>query len=387
MEENVNTGDNSNELMAKGRGAEKTKLDDYGEWMVVTRRKPKDRMVNRPQQTNQSQTSEVSPDASSIATPRMAEQGKREGKRKATHTQLGMPQWETGKTAESSQYRGHLEKGAKSAGFRAKTNQRAKGPVKSQPDKVGLGGTTGRFSFGPSQGVVNYEKATSSPFLFSSPASTSYSPSLLGKEAEMNISGRRRNGGEREVGVILQRKGDTSGGRDHKVDTSGSYRDMGLVRCGVDGSLEESIPADGVEPTGGFLAVEGRGLGNNSKPMVEVSDRQAIGTDQTADKLKAISNRIRGAEFGKISVRSRSGVDPISGYCEEDTSSEPSGMRDDGQPSPGENDTICRTVDQWHSADQGNAGTVGGDQTLNNSLSRGVGVEDGAVGSMEVEGQ
>ena len=80
-------------------------------------------------------------------------------------------------------------------------------------------------------------------------------------------------------------------------------------------------------------------------------------------------------------------MDPASGYCEEDTSRTPSGMRDDGQSSFAENATICGTGDQWHSANKGNARTDGGDQTLNNFLQRGVGVEDGAFGSMEVEGQ
>nr|POF10457.1 hypothetical protein CFP56_04682 [Quercus suber] len=291
----------------------------------------KGRVDNRPQQFDQSQTSEVIPEASSIATPKVAEQYKRDGKRKATHTQPGTSQWETSKTLKSNQFRGNLGKGAKVAGFRSKTNQRAKGVVENQQDKMGLGETKGLFSFGPSQGVVNNERANSSSFLFSSLTNTSNSPRILGKESGKSNSDKSRNGREREMGDFLQRKGDTSGRRDRTVDTAGPYRDMGLVRCKVNGSLEKFVPVDGVESTGGVLAIEGRGLGNNSKLVVEVSNGQTTSANHTADKLKDISTKIKGAELGKISIQGRSGVDSTSGFCEEETSRAPSGMRDDGQ--------------------------------------------------------
>lgn len=151
--------------------------------------------------------------------------------------------------------------------------------------------------------------------------------------------------------------------------------------------MEKSVPVDGVESVSGVLAIEGRGVDNNSKPMVEVLDGQTTGAYPSADKLKTISNKIRGVELGKISIQGRSRVGSASGYYEEDTSRTPNGIHDDGQSSYAENITIYGTRDQWHSANKGNTGTDGGDQTLNNSLQRGVGVEDGAFGSMEVEGQ
>ena len=102
MEQNASIGDTSNEQMAVGKDTEKNKLEDYGEWMVVSRRKSKGRMVSRPQQLDQSQMSEVSSKASSIAMPRVAEQYKRDGKSKATHTQPVMSYREIGKTSDGA---------------------------------------------------------------------------------------------------------------------------------------------------------------------------------------------------------------------------------------------------------------------------------------------
>nr|POF22600.1 hypothetical protein CFP56_49715 [Quercus suber] len=92
------------------------------------------------------------------------------------------------------------------------------------------------------------------------------------------------------------------------MDKTGSYRDMGMVQYGVNGSVEKIVLADGVELEGKILATEGQSLGHNTKPVVKVSDEQTIGANSTADKLKATSARIRSAKFEKIPVRSRGGM-------------------------------------------------------------------------------
>lgn len=97
-------------------------------------------------------------------------------------------------------------------------------------------------------------------------------------------------------------------------------------------------------------------------------------------------SHIRGVDFRKIVVRSKSEVGPTSDHCEENITGATSGMLDDGQPSSSKDDTICGAKDQWHNSDKGNARFDGSDQTLNNSLMREARVKDGANGSMEIGG-
>ena len=149
--------------------------------------------------------------------------------------------------------------------------------------------------------------------------------------------------------------------------------------------MEKHIPIDGDKQEGGLLAIEGRNLGNNSKPMVEVSDKKSTGANPTTDKLRAISNRIECAELGKISVRSRGGMDTASDYYKEDLARQTGGMLDDGQPASGKNDPVRGAKDQWNNPDQGNARFFRGNQALNNFILGEVRVEDGASGSMEIE--
>ena len=58
----------------------------------------------------------------------------------------------------------------------------------------------------------------------------------------------------------------------------------------------------------------------------------------------------------------------------------------DGQPPRGENDPLCRSCDVGHGTNQDCPGRIGDHKALGDSVPRGLGVEEGANGAMEVEG-
>ena len=93
------------------------------------------------------------------------------------------------------------------------------------------------------------------------------------------------------------------------------------------------FPFNGEKQTIGLSAIEGRGVDHNSEPMVEIFDRSASNSGTSDDKLRAISNRIRHVELGKISIGSKGDVDGASDFRTEDIGHQSGGMLVDGQPS------------------------------------------------------
>ena len=104
--------------------------------------------------------------------------------------------------------------------------------------------------------------------------------------------------------------------------------------------MEEPVPFYGEKQTAGLSAIEGRGMGHNFEPMVEILDGSTCNLDASNNKLRAISDRIRHAELGKISVSSRGGVDEANDFNKEDDDHQTSGMFVDGQSTQGESDSI-----------------------------------------------
>ena len=162
-------------------------------------------------------------------------------------------------------------------------------------------------------------------------------------------------------------------------------RGVGLVRNRVDGGMEEHFSSNGEKQAAGLLAFERRGVDHNAEPMVEVFDGSASSTKHSDDKLRAISNKIRNAELGKISIESRSDVDGGSDFRNEEIDQLPGGMLVDGQPSQGENDPVCQAQIQRNGCSQGNTRGLGNNHALSDSNQGDLGVEERDVGGMEIE--
>ena len=124
----------------------------------------------------------------------------------------------------------------------------------------------------------------------------------------------------------------------------------------------------------------------NLEPMMEVSHEQARGLNFSDKQLRDISTKIKCTTFGKIPIRGRNRVDPTCDHGEEDSLGRTCGVYDDRQPPSGEAPSVCKTGDQWDDPHQSLLGYDRNNQTLDNSVSREIGVEDRADGSMEVKG-
>ena len=233
------------------------------------------------------------------------------------------------------------------------------------------------FVFGPS--------SEPGPFVFTSPSNISNNP-LVSEECSASNTSERRDGKQGEMGDLLQRKNYSSGGGDNPLDKTRSNRNLGMVRARSVSGVEEFIPTDGAKQPAGVLADERRGLDNDTEPVVEVFDGSPSGAGSSGDKLKIISHRIKHAELRKISIGGGSGADRASSHSKKEIANQSGGMLVDGQPSLGENDPICRTCDEWHGIDQDCPGRYGDNKTLSDSVPRGLGVEEGTNGAMEVEG-
>ena len=60
-------------------------------------------------------------------------------------------------------------------------------------------------------------------------------------------------------------------------------RDLGMVRDGLDDSLEKKISSHGDQQKVGMVADERQSMGEHSEPLVEVSDRQISDADPSSD--------------------------------------------------------------------------------------------------------
>ena len=358
--------------------------EDYGEWMVVSRKKvnSKAKSVQRSLVMNQMAKEQLMQTSlATTAKPSVAGQNSKSGKRKALHTQTVVSQRETNVMAMSILNKPKLGKGAKDKGVRAKMNQKATNLVGLQSNGVGPSNKGGLFVFG--------SETKQGPFCLSS----SFNPKVHPKEKPISTEkesfisehSSRNNGSQREVGDLLQRKSYSGGRRDNTLDKARSNRSVGLVRDRSDGGVEEPVPVNGEKQTAGLSADERRSMDHDFEPMVEVLEGPTSNFGASGDKLKAISHRIRHAKLGKIYIRGGSGVDRAKDHSKEDIANQPGGMLVDGQSARGENDSICRARDEWHDPNQGNSGRVRDNQAFGDFIPGDIGVEEGVVRGIEVE--
>ena len=121
---------------------------EYGEWMVVNRRKGNNRARSVQRVQTVSHTADVQMTQSSIATtaePSVASMSRRDGKRKSLHTQPVVSQREMATSNHSPLKSG---KGAKNKGISSKTNQKATKSIGLQPKEVVQSSKSGLFVFG-----------------------------------------------------------------------------------------------------------------------------------------------------------------------------------------------------------------------------------------------
>ena len=188
------------------------------------------------------------------------------------------------------------------------------------------------------------------------------------------------------MGNILQGQSHTSWGRHNKLDKERPHGDMGMVRDGLDASLEKHVSTYGNEQKPGLSPTEGRGMVTDFKPMVEVPHKPNCGPVASDKQLRAIRINIREVAFRKISYRSENRVDIASDSCEENLTGQACGIYDDGALASSKADPVCGADDFNDPSYQGFSRNARDHQALNDTLSRQNDVEEGGDGSMDIEG-
>ena len=372
------SSDTQEEGGLKDKGKEKSQ-EDYGEWMVVTRKKVSNKakpMLKPLAMDNLVDVQQTQMSAASVTKSKGTSQTDRSGKRKSLHTQHTVALKETNVMAKSSQNLSKIGKSSKGKGARANSLRKGEKPAGEQSKLVGQSKCDKVFAYGP--------LSEPSPFVFTSPSNTSFNP-LVNEEFSASSTTERRDGKQGEMGDLLQRKNHSSGGGDNPLDKARPNRNLGLVRARSANGVEEPFSTDGAKQAAGLLADERRGLDHDAEPVVEVFDGSSSGAGSSGDKLKIISHRIKHAELRKISIGGGSGADGASCHRKEDIAHQSGGMLVDGQPPRGENDHPCQSCDVGHGTNQDCPGRMGDHKALGDSVPRGLGVEEGANGAMEVE--
>lgn len=88
---------------------------------------------------------------------------------------------------------------------------------------------SGLFAFGVGAGFLNENGLGQNPFLFSSPSILEASPKTTEKEMQVSSLRSSRNGGNKQVGDLLQGKSHSNQRRDNPVDKAGSNQNLGVV--------------------------------------------------------------------------------------------------------------------------------------------------------------
>ena len=139
--------------------------------MVVTRQKPTNKMKDRQPFSITSQSFEFFQVQANEPITRMAEQNRKEGKRKVPFTQFARSQRAADKTKQAFPRKESARKSSKNMSFCMKFNQQAKDLNQSQPGEVSPKKQSPMFAFG--MGPTHNFKAglSSSPIIFSNPPS------------------------------------------------------------------------------------------------------------------------------------------------------------------------------------------------------------------------
>ena len=179
--------------------------EDYGEWMVVSRRKSHKNtkpVQNYPEKKLSVEEPLSQMSLASTAKPFVAGQNSKNGKRKVLHTQSVVSQKETNVMATSSISKSKMGKSAKDKGMHASLNQKRTSLVGMQSFEAGPSSKDGLFVFGAEthQGPFGLSSSLSPK---TQPSKTHFSKERTSSASEHSSS---NDGRQRKVGDLLQGK-------------------------------------------------------------------------------------------------------------------------------------------------------------------------------------
>ncbi|GMY27171.1 hypothetical protein FCV25MIE_22413 [Fagus crenata] len=193
-------------------------------------------------------------------------------------------------------------------------------------------------------------------------------------------------GSSRQMGDLSQKQSHSGGGRDNRVDSVRSNRDMGLVRSGNQGNLGEHISPYREEQSFGISRANGFGLDSNSKPLMVFPHGSSPSPSLGSKDVSMVCSTISDAHLEKLANRARKGLG-VNGNCsKKDSAPEPDGMCCDGQHNPSEASPILSTSDRVHLTGQKLIGADGNSQACSDVILRTTEDERTIDASMEIEG-
>lgn len=187
----------------------------------------------------------------------------------------------------------------------------------------------------------------------------------------------------REVGDILQRENYPNRGHNNQHDQEGSNRNCGVVRMGVNASMEEPFSTDQVKSQDGLSSHHRRSMELDTKSMVEVPNGQTRDSHQHISSIRA---NLKLLPLGRITDRARSAGRQTSNHREESSQKHIGGVCGDGACPQGEAHPNLGAIDQGNRACENQPNRDGDFESCCDDFPRGSLFEAGTGGEIEVEG-
>ncbi|GMY07010.1 hypothetical protein FCV25MIE_02249 [Fagus crenata] len=188
------------------------------------------------------------------------------------------------------------------------------------------------------------------------------------------------------MGDLSQKQSHSGGGRDNRVDSIRSNRDMGLVRPENQGSLGKHISPYKEEQSFGISRANGSGLDSNSKPLVVFPHGSSSSPSLGSKDVNMVCSTISDAYLGKLANRAGKELG-VNGNCsKKDSAPKSDRMCCDGQHNPSEASPILSTSDRVHLTGQKLIGVDRNPQACSDVILRITEDERTIDASMEIEG-
>ena len=276
--------------------------NEYGDWMIVTHRKPTCFARDKPKDPSGSQSDESSHLPVDKTLPRAGEIDRVAMKRKEPHFQAEKSPNDVSRLALSYQKKTTKKRSSNRNGAYAKPRKSNQSIVGNSKRVLGQNKDKGLFVFGSSAGpsIAVGPNQNQRPFSPSHSNVPYVRPGSTDKEGLSRPFYLSNNGESREVGAVLQKQNHSDRRRDDQMDPTRPNRDLEVVRFGVNACLEEHVPTDGREQGNGLPSFDEQGMGVDSKSVVEICHGHFSIPCSTNIKLKLAGDKIKHATLKKI---------------------------------------------------------------------------------------
>nr|POF21005.1 hypothetical protein CFP56_59199 [Quercus suber] len=340
-------------------------LDGYGQWMVVIRKKK----AQKPRLAEHRE-------GSATSSKELEARDRRDSKCKASVYADNLKLGAADKTSTS------IQKWQSAKGREMKQGSKATGPGHSTVGAGGKKATLRIFKFRSSSGLrAEPKEGQPGPITLNKGLGASRETPVF----RFGNSTTFKDHGEyaREVGDILQRENYPNRGHNNQHDQEGSNKSHGVVRVGVNASLEEPFSFDRAELQNRLSFRHGQSMKLDTKFVVEVPNGQTRDPHQHINSIRA---NLRSLHLKKITDQARSVGRRTDGHREESSQKHTGGVCGNGACPQCEAHPILDASGKGKYACENQPSRNGDFESCCDNFSRGSLVEAGADEKMEMEG-